>query len=309
MASERDLLSEDVHRLGDLLGETLVEQEGRALYDLVEEVRALAKAHRAGDEAKGELLLRRIEGLPLDESRGVLKAFSSYFKLVNLAEERERQSPRIGRARRQALDRTHQVEAESPDPTARERHRRRIGFDAVDRGAQGIERRPRQGLGHTVALPLEPVREKAQDLARRRSEKTVAGDALAPGDALEQETDRRERRQALVRRERRQRFREQLAAVESDAPVLILSGEIDPVTPPSWGEQVAQHLPNSRHIVSPGTGHGVMSVGCGMRLIGEFLEAGSAADLDASCLDVQARPAFFLNFTGPYPLPEKDAAQ
>jgi phosphoenolpyruvate carboxylase len=90
MASERDLLSEDVHRLGDLLGDTLVEQEGRALFDLVEEVRALAKAHRAGDEAAGERLLQRIESLPLAESRGVLKAFASYFKLVNLAEERER---------------------------------------------------------------------------------------------------------------------------------------------------------------------------------------------------------------------------
>jgi phosphoenolpyruvate carboxylase len=88
--AERDLLSEDVHRLGDLLGETLVEQEGRALFELVEEVRALAKAHRAGDEAAGERLVRRIEGLPLRESRGVLKAFASYFKLVNLAEERER---------------------------------------------------------------------------------------------------------------------------------------------------------------------------------------------------------------------------
>jgi phosphoenolpyruvate carboxylase len=90
VAAERDLLSEDVHRLGDLLGETLVEQEGRALFDLVEEVRALAKAHRAGDEAAGERLLKRVEGLPLLESRGVLKAFASYFKLVNLAEERER---------------------------------------------------------------------------------------------------------------------------------------------------------------------------------------------------------------------------
>jgi phosphoenolpyruvate carboxylase len=90
MAIDRDLLSDDVHRLGDLLGETLVEQEGKALFDLVEEVRALAKAHRAGDEAAGERLLRRIEGLPLAESRGVLKAFASYFKLVNLAEERER---------------------------------------------------------------------------------------------------------------------------------------------------------------------------------------------------------------------------
>ena len=87
MAGERDRLSEEIHRLGNLLGETLVEQEGRALYDLVEEVRALAKAHRAGDEAAGEQLVRRIEGLPLAEARGVLKAFASYFKLVNLAEE------------------------------------------------------------------------------------------------------------------------------------------------------------------------------------------------------------------------------
>ena len=90
MAGERDRLSEEIHRLGNLLGETLVEQEGRALFDLVEEVRALAKAHRAGDESAGEQLVRRIEGLPLAESRGVLKAFASYFKLVNLAEERER---------------------------------------------------------------------------------------------------------------------------------------------------------------------------------------------------------------------------
>ena len=97
--------------------------------------------------------------------------------------------------------------------------------------------------------------------------------------------------------------------VQSDLPVLILSGEVDPVTPPSWGEQVARHLPNSRHIVAPGAGHGVMSVGCGMRLIGEFLEAGSAAALDASCLDVQARPAFFLNFSGPYPPQEKETAR
>ena len=112
MASERDLLSEDVHRLGDLLGETLVEQEGRPLFDLVEEVRALAKAHRTGDEAAGERLLKRIESLPLAESRGVLKAFASYFKLVNLAEERRARARaaatrargprhgRVGRSRR-----------------------------------------------------------------------------------------------------------------------------------------------------------------------------------------------------------------
>ncbi len=90
MPAERDRLSEQIHLLGDLLGQTIVEQEGRPLFDLVEEVRGLAKAHRGGDEAAGERLLRRIEALPLPESRGVVKAFATYFKLVNLAEEQER---------------------------------------------------------------------------------------------------------------------------------------------------------------------------------------------------------------------------
>jgi phosphoenolpyruvate carboxylase len=90
MTPERDRLSEQVHLLGDRLGETIVEQEGRGLFDLVEEVRELAKAHRAGDAAAGDRLLRRIEALPLRESRGVVKAFATYFQLVNLAEEQER---------------------------------------------------------------------------------------------------------------------------------------------------------------------------------------------------------------------------
>ena len=44
--------------------------------------------------------------------------------------------------------------------------------------------------------------------------------------------------------------------VRSEAPVLLLSGELDPVTPPRWGEHAARTLPNSRHLVVPGTGHG-----------------------------------------------------
>lgn len=88
--NDRDQLSEQIHQLGDLLGETLIEQEGQPLFELVEEVRALAKAHRAGDRESGVRLLERIESLPLPEARGVVKAFSSYFALVNLAEEQER---------------------------------------------------------------------------------------------------------------------------------------------------------------------------------------------------------------------------
>ncbi len=88
MSPER--LSEQIHLLGDLLGETIVEQEGGQLFDLVEELRSLAKAHRSGHEAAGERLLRRVEALPLPEARGVAKAFATYFKLVNLAEDEQR---------------------------------------------------------------------------------------------------------------------------------------------------------------------------------------------------------------------------
>ena len=99
---ERDALSDQIHLLGDTLGETIVEQEGRPLFELVEEIRALAKAFRAGDAAAGERLNARVAGLSLAEAHGVAKAFAAYFQLVNLAEEQERL--RILRERTRAAD-------------------------------------------------------------------------------------------------------------------------------------------------------------------------------------------------------------
>ena len=86
----RDALREQIHQLGDFLGATLVEQEGQALFDLVEEIRGLARSFRSGDAEAGERLLARIESLPVPQARVVVKAFTSYFQLVNLAEEEER---------------------------------------------------------------------------------------------------------------------------------------------------------------------------------------------------------------------------
>ncbi len=87
--------------------------------------------------------------------------------------------------------------------------------------------------------------------------------------------------------------------VVSDASVLILSGKLDPVTPPVWGEQVLEHLPNARHIVVPGTGHGTLGQGCVSRLVGEFLDNANAAELDAGCVEQVRRPPFFVNNVGP----------
>src|SRR5207244_8891759 len=48
-----------------------------------------------------------------------------------------------------------------------------------------------------------------------------------------------------------------LEPVRSNAPVLIFSGNMDPVTSPEYGEEVAKYLPNSRHVIITEAGHGV----------------------------------------------------
>jgi len=50
------------------------------------------------------------------------------------------------------------------------------------------------------------------------------------------------------------------APLTGKMPVLILSGEFDPVTPPRYGDDVAKHLPNSKHIIAKGAGHNVLPV-------------------------------------------------
>jgi pimeloyl-ACP methyl ester carboxylesterase len=93
------------------------------------------------------------------------------------------------------------------------------------------------------------------------------------------------------------------APVVSSVPSLVLSGEIDPVTPPTWGLQVARYLKNGRHLVMPGTGHGVAATACGNRIVSDFIDAGDVRTLDAACLRTVQRPGFFLTPAGPEPAP------
>jgi pimeloyl-ACP methyl ester carboxylesterase len=92
--------------------------------------------------------------------------------------------------------------------------------------------------------------------------------------------------------------------VSSDVPTLILSGDVDPVTPPGWGEAVAKHLANARHIVVPATGHGVVATACGQRLVQQFIERADASELDTGCVGQVRRPPFFLTPAGPDPDPQ-----
>lgn len=87
------------------------------------------------------------------------------------------------------------------------------------------------------------------------------------------------------------------APIRSDRPVLLLSGEFDPVTPPRYGEQVRAMLGNARHLELRGQGHGVLGVSCTPRLVAEFLERLAPSGLDASCLDSLG---YTPPFAGPY---------
>ena len=88
------------------------------------------------------------------------------------------------------------------------------------------------------------------------------------------------------------------APVRSDRPVLLLSGEFDPVTPPRYGEAVLRHLPNGRHLVAGGVGHNVAVAGCAPRLLGRFVATADAKGLDATCLDRLAPPPPFVGSYG-----------
>ena len=89
--------------------------------------------------------------------------------------------------------------------------------------------------------------------------------------------------------------------VHSDQPVLVLSGEWDPITPPQYGDLVSATLPNSTHLVIPGQGHGVISRGCVPRIVAKFVDEGTTATVKSGCIDRLGASPFFVNLMGPPP--------
>jgi pimeloyl-ACP methyl ester carboxylesterase len=93
-------------------------------------------------------------------------------------------------------------------------------------------------------------------------------------------------------------FREPLA---TDVPVLLLSGEVDPITPPRYAALAMVDLERARHLTGIQQGHGQAGIGCMPRLIGMFVAAASPDDLDAACMERSFVMPFFLDFAGPAP--------
>jgi pimeloyl-ACP methyl ester carboxylesterase len=89
--------------------------------------------------------------------------------------------------------------------------------------------------------------------------------------------------------------------VSSDIPVLLLSGEADPVTPPQYAEQAAETLSNSMHLIAPGSSHITMGRGCTPELTAAFIDSSRLGTLQRGCLENLKPPPFFINFAGPPP--------
>ncbi len=160
----RDPLAREVRLLGSLLGQVIAEQAGPDLFALVERIRRRTIAlHRDGPEVDGspgverERLKAEIAALDLPHAAAVAKAFTLYFQLVNLAEERDRIRVLRKRARR--------ARGRGIDDSVREA----IAGLAVGRDADEVRRLVARVTVHSVltAHPTE-ARRRTLLVAQRR---------------------------------------------------------------------------------------------------------------------------------------------
>jgi len=83
-------INQDVRELGTLLGEIIKEQSSEEAFELVEQIRTAAIDYRRGDATDRAVVHETIERLSPAEEDVVARAFTTYFELINLAEERQR---------------------------------------------------------------------------------------------------------------------------------------------------------------------------------------------------------------------------
>jgi pimeloyl-ACP methyl ester carboxylesterase len=83
------------------------------------------------------------------------------------------------------------------------------------------------------------------------------------------------------------------APVRSNAPVLMLSGGLDPAAPPEEATRVQRYLPHAVNVVFPHQAH-VSNTPCGQKMVSAFIDAADARGLDTSCAAQEQRPAFTL---------------
>jgi pimeloyl-ACP methyl ester carboxylesterase len=90
-----------------------------------------------------------------------------------------------------------------------------------------------------------------------------------------------------------------LSTAMINTPILMISGALDPVTPPAAAEAAAKFMRRSQHIVVAQGFHINSTDGCLPRLVGAFIEAGTDQKLDADCVRHIQVPAFSLPLSSP----------
>ncbi|CAN0156008.1 unnamed protein product, partial [Phaeothamnion confervicola] len=149
-------LNQEVRWLGDLLGEVIRKMEGEAGFVLEERIRNLSKARRNGDAHSAAALSTTIKGLTLDESWLVCRAFSIFFDLSNLAEDRHR----VHTLRERELH--NQVRPESLAAAIEEVRNQNLGPERVQEILNGILLEP-----VFTAHPTEAKRRAVRNSLRR----------------------------------------------------------------------------------------------------------------------------------------------
>jgi phosphoenolpyruvate carboxylase len=87
MSARTATISRDIRFLGDLLGEVIREISGDKIFSLEEKIRLLSKKARKGESSAEKKLDQVVQSLSLAEAYEVVLAFTTYFELINIAEE------------------------------------------------------------------------------------------------------------------------------------------------------------------------------------------------------------------------------
>ncbi|HSH41463.1 MAG TPA: phosphoenolpyruvate carboxylase, partial [Arenicellales bacterium] len=147
-------LRDDVRLLGGLLGETLISQEGRELYELVERIRAITKTARADSGQAAETLSGLLSELPAGTMLNLARAFSHFLGLANIAEQHHQNRRLRGSWQRDMADAVRRLAAQDPDAVPALVDRMDIGL-VITAHPTEIRRRTVTQKYHRIAHLLE----------------------------------------------------------------------------------------------------------------------------------------------------------
>ena len=87
MSQLYEAMRNNIHMLGDFLGETIRDAQGNEILELIENIRQLSRASRSGDEKAREQLLDMLANISTENVIPVARAFSQFLNLTNIAEQ------------------------------------------------------------------------------------------------------------------------------------------------------------------------------------------------------------------------------